>query len=167
MQRDVMSAEIERHADGTVGELLRRINRRIGPHHDGGISDDGAAAELSAALAGVLDAAVIAPFAGVIHVGLALFEKLAVTGERIDALRRRHAGLDLLLDAGLAVGPLDFKALLREQAVVVSDQFRQALERRCGFEDKLFHFNLHEAVLHVSNEPHARSAFSTTCARQS
>ena len=96
-------------------------------------------------MTGVLHAAVIAPFAGVIHVGLALFEKLAVTGERVDALQRRHAGVDLLLDAGLAVGPLDFEALLREQAFIVGDKFRQPLEWRRGFENELFHVLLHNA----------------------
>ena len=85
-----MRAGIERHPDGAAGELLGRIDRRIRPHHDRGISDDGAAAELPAALAGILNPAVIAPFAGVIHVGPPLFEEPAVTGERIDALRHRQ-----------------------------------------------------------------------------
>ena len=143
MQREVMAAEIERHADGAVGELLRCIDRRIRPHHDCRIGDDGAAAELPAALAGVGDAAVIAPFAGVIHIGFALFEQFAVAGERRDAFRRRHIGFDLLFHAGFAIDPFDGEPFLGEQAFVIGDKFRQALERRRGFENKLFHLHAH------------------------
>ena len=111
MQREIMRAGIEGHADRLVGELLRRIDVRIRTHHDGRISHDGAAAKLARTDAGVFDAAIIAPFAGVIHVRLALLEQLAVAAEGIDAKRialvlgdRLHAGL-------VAVGPFDLDAL--------------------------------------------------------
>ena len=65
-----------------------------------------------------------------------------MTGERIDALRRRHMSLDLLLDARFAIRPLDCEALLGEQAFVVSHQFRQTLERRRGFENGLIFFSI-------------------------
>jgi hypothetical protein len=96
-------------------------------------------------LAGILDAAVIAPFAGVVHVGLALFQELAVAGEWVDALRIGDVRLDLLLDAGFAVGPFDVEALLGEQAFVIGNEFRQALERRGRFQYELFHRRLRVA----------------------
>ena len=105
------------------GGLLWRADGKVRAHDERRIGDDGAAAELAAVLVGVLDAAVIAPFAGVVHVGLALFEQLAVAGERIDALGRGHIDLDLLLDAGFAVSPLDIQPLLGEQAFVVGNEF--------------------------------------------
>ena len=86
MQREIVRAGVERHADRAAGELLRRVDRRIRPHHDGGIGDDGAAADLAAADAGGAGAAVVAPFAGVVHVGLALLEQRAVAAERIGGL---------------------------------------------------------------------------------
>ena len=111
----------------------------FGAHHQGGIGHDGAAAELAAAGAGVLHPAIVAPFAGIVHVGLALLEQLAVAGEGVDALRAGDVGLDLLLDALLAVGPFDREPFLREQALVVGDQLRQPLERRRGLQHQLFH----------------------------
>src|ERR1700733_5766280 len=112
MKRQIMTAEIKRNADRAVGKLLRRIDRRIRPYHDRGIGENGAPSELTAARSGVGDTTVIAPLAGVVHVGLALLEKLAVAGERGDALRRRHTGLDPLVDAGLTVGPFDTESFL-------------------------------------------------------
>ena len=143
-----MGAEIERHADGVdwrVAAACRPANsgrtttRRIG--------HDGAAAELAAALAGILDAAVIAPFAGVVHVGLALFQQLAVAGERVDAFRVGDVRLDFLLDAGFAVGPFDLEAFLGEQAFVIGDELRQSLERRGRFQYEFFHRRLRAAFV--------------------
>ena len=122
VQRDIVGAEIERHADGLVGELLRREHRRIRRHHERGVGHDGATAELAAARARLLHAAVIAPLAGIVHVRLALLEQLAVAGKGIDALRAGDVGLDLLLDALLAVGPLDDEPLLLEQTLVIGDE---------------------------------------------
>src|SRR6184192_3133999 len=34
MQREIMRAEIERHTDALVGQLLRGVDGRIRPHHD-------------------------------------------------------------------------------------------------------------------------------------
>ena len=117
-----------------------------GPTTRAAVGHDGAAAELAAAGAGLLHPAVVAPLAGIVHVGLALLEQLAVAGEGIDALRAGHVGLDLLLDALLAVGPLDRDALLLEQALVVGDELRQPLERRGGLQNQLFHASFSEAL---------------------
>src|SRR5256714_15459640 len=95
-----MRAGIERDADTATGELLGGVDRRIRPHHDRRKSHDRAAADLTATDAGGVGAAVIAPLAGVVHVGLAGLEQLAVTAERIDALRAIDQCLGLL-DAGL------------------------------------------------------------------
>src|SRR6185503_6613519 len=81
---------------------------------------------------------VIAPFAGVVHVGLALLEHLAVTGERVEALRTGDADVGGLVGA-LAVDPLDLEAFLLEQALVVGDELRQPLEWRRGFQNERFH----------------------------
>jgi len=102
-----VGSKIERHADGAAGELLRREHRRVRRHDQGRVGDDSAAAELAAAGARVLHPAVVAPFAGVIHVRLALLEQLAMTGEGVDPFRAGHVGLDYFLDPLLAVGPLD------------------------------------------------------------
>src|SRR5262249_42533521 len=100
---------------------------------------DGAAADLPAALAGLLHAAVVAPFAGVVHVGLALLEQLAMARERIDTLRTGDRGVDLLLDALLAVGPLDREPLRGAEPFVIGDELRQPLERRRRFQHELLH----------------------------
>src|SRR5262249_17969268 len=73
------------------------------------------------------------------HVGLALFEQAAVARERVDALRARHADVGRLLDALVAIGPLDREPLFGEQALVIGDEFRQPLERRRRFQHQLFH----------------------------
>src|SRR5262249_3248306 len=87
----------------------------------------------------VLHPAVIAPFAGVIHVRLALLEQLAVAGEGVDPFRAGHVGLDFFLQPLLAVGPLDQDPFFLEQPLVIGDELRQSLERRRGFQDELFH----------------------------
>jgi hypothetical protein len=134
-----VGAGIERHPDGAAGELLGGVDGRVGPHHDRREGDDAAPADLAAADRGVLDPAVVAPFAGVVHVGLALLDQAAVAAERVDPLGARHQALGRL-DAGLvAVGPFDREALAREQALVVGDQLGQALERRGRFEDEGLH----------------------------
>ena len=126
MQREVVRAGVERHADRAAGELLRRVDRRIRPHHDRGVGDDGAAADLPAADAGAAGAAVVAPFAGIVHVGLALLEQRAVAAEHIGGLRILDRGVGGL-DAGfVAIGPLDLDAFLGEQALVVGDELRQS-----------------------------------------
>src|SRR6516162_8798279 len=114
MQHEIMRAEIERHANDPIGELLRRVNRRIRPYHDRCITDNGATAELPAAPAGLLNAAVITPFASIVQVGLALLQQAAVAGERVHAFWSRHIVLDLFLDTGVTVDPLDLQALLGE-----------------------------------------------------
>src|SRR5204863_8168390 len=94
---------------------------------------------LSRADTGILHAAVIPRRAGVVHVGLALFQKSAMAGERVEAFLAGDLGVGLLLDALIAVRPLDLKAFLLEQAFVIRHQFRQALEGRCRLQDKLLH----------------------------
>ncbi len=128
MQGEIMRACIERHADAAVGQLLGRVNRRVRPHHDGRISDDAATADLAAADGRVLNAAVVAPFAGVVHVRLALLNQGAMACEWIGEF-----GVDRF-DAGLvALGPLDRETLLGEQPFVEGHQLGQALKRRGGF----------------------------------
>src|SRR4029077_3862475 len=80
--------------------------------------------------AGLLDAAVVAPFARVVHVGLTLFEEAAVTRERVQSARTGDIdhGL-LLLRAGVTVDPFDVEPFLLEQTLVVGDQLGQTLER--------------------------------------
>jgi hypothetical protein len=108
VQREIMRAEIERHADLAMSELLRRVDRGIRPHHDGGVCHDAAAAELAASYAGILHAAVIAPFAGVVHIGLALLEQPAVAAEGVEAPRVEHVSMRLVVNAFVRVDPLNF-----------------------------------------------------------
>src|SRR6478752_3054647 len=117
MQRQIMSAEVERYADGLAGQLLAGEHLRIRPHHDGGVADDAAPPDLAAADLGVLNTAVVAPFAGVVHVGLALLEHLAVAGERVEPLRRVDVDVGALVLA-LALDPFDLKALLSEKPLL-------------------------------------------------
>src|SRR2546425_7391910 len=130
VEREVVRAKIERHADRAIRELLRRVDRRRRRDHDGAIGDDGAATELAALDAGLLDAAVVAPFARVVHVGLTLFEEAAVTRERVQSARTGDINHRLLrLRAGVTVDPFDVEPFLLEQALVVGDQLGQTLER--------------------------------------
>src|SRR5262249_34295643 len=87
--------------------------------------------------AGRVGAAVVAPFASVIHVGLALLEQLAMAGERIGALHVAQRGVGGL-DAGfVAIGPFGLQALAGEQAFVKGHGLWQSLERGGGFENEL------------------------------
>src|SRR5262249_39719124 len=99
----------------------------------------GAAAELAAARARVLYAAIVAPLAGVIHVRLALLEQLAVAGEGIDVLGAGDVRFDLFLHPLLAVGPFDQKPFLLEKSLVIGDELGQSLEWRRRFQDELLH----------------------------
>src|SRR2546427_8640687 len=130
VEREVVRAKIERHADRAIRELLRRVDRRRRRDHDGAIGDDGAATELAALDAGLLDTAVVAPFARVVHVGLTLFEEATVTRERVQSARTGDIdhGL-LLLRASFTVDPFDVEPFLLEQALVIGDQLGQTLER--------------------------------------
>ena len=71
------------------------------------ITDDGAPPDLPAAFRGVLHAAVVAPFAGVVHIGLPEFQEPPVAREGVLALLRGDARVDLFLDALFAVRPGD------------------------------------------------------------
>ena len=114
MQREVMCSGIERNADSAVGELLRRVDGRLGRHDDRCVGNDRAAADLAALHIRVADAAVIAPFACVVHVGLALLEQLAMAAEGVDAVGRAGEAFDGL-DAGLvAIVPFDEQAFFFE-----------------------------------------------------
>src|SRR5262249_57491667 len=76
------------------------------------------------------DAAVVAPFARVVHVGLTSFEEAAVTRERVQSARTGDIDHGLLfLRAGVAVDPFDVESFLLEQALVVGDQLGQTLKR--------------------------------------
>ena len=125
VQRDVVRAEIERHTDHLVGELLRRVDRRVRRHDHRGVGDDGAAAELAAAGVGRADAAVVAPLAGVVHVRLALLEQLAVAGERIDVFGLVTVRSTFFSTPCSRSAHSTCKPFLLEQALVIGDQFRQ------------------------------------------
>src|SRR4029079_5362085 len=140
MQRNIVGPKVERHANGNVSELLRRVDRGVGTDDDRCIGDDGAAADLAASLAGFLDTAVITPLAGIVHVGLAVLEHLAMSQEGIESLWRDDIGGNTLrVGAFVAIGPLDLKSLLFEQAFVVGDDLRQALERLGVFQREFLH----------------------------
>src|SRR4029450_9049173 len=124
---------------GAACEPLRRVDRGIRPHHDCRIADDGAAPDLSAADAGGVGAAGVAPLAGPVHVLLARFEQLAVARERFGALHIRERGVGAFDACFVAVSPFDSQAFAGEQAFVMGHELRQALERRGGFEDELAH----------------------------
>src|SRR5215470_5477985 len=100
-----MRAKKERHADGPVRELLRRVDWRFRGHDEGRIGDDGTAADLSAALLRRLDAAVVAPLTGIIHVREALLEQFAVARERIDLRVAGDGAVDRGRHAHVAVYP--------------------------------------------------------------
>src|SRR5690349_22474119 len=102
-----MRTEIERHSDIAVGKLLRCVDRRLRTHNNGAIRDDAAPSDLPRANARILHAAVIAPLAGVVHIGLALFQQAAMARERVKALLAGDADFGLLLDAFFTVGPFD------------------------------------------------------------
>src|SRR5262249_59374120 len=85
---------------------------------------------------------------------VALLQQRAVARERIDALRAGDRGLDLLLDALLAIRPLDREPLLGEQALFIGDELRQPLEGRRRFQHELFHGMLRDAL----RSPPKRSA---------
>src|SRR5258708_4615044 len=99
-------------------------------------------ARLKAADAGVLDAAVIAPFAGVVYVRLALLDQLAVAAERVHAFRAGDVDLGRPVDAGVAVGPLDDQAFLFEQALLIGHQLGEALEGRRRLQHQFLHIQL-------------------------
>jgi hypothetical protein len=134
-----MGAEIERHADGAARQLLGGVDGRVRSNCERGIGDDAAAAELAATGPGILDAAVVPPFACVVHVRLALLEQLAVARKRVESLRTDHVDLGPLVHVLLAVGPLDDQPLFLEQPLVIGHQFRQSLKRRGGFQNELLH----------------------------
>src|SRR5262249_11564035 len=76
------------------------------------------------------DAAVVAPFARVVHVGLTSFEEAAVTRERVQSAGTGDIEDGLLfLRAGVTVDPFDVESFLLEQAFVVGDQLGQTLKR--------------------------------------
>jgi len=139
MQCEVVRAKIEWNADAAICQLLWSVDRRIRPHRDRGIRHDSAAADLSAAHARVLDAAVVAPFAGVVHVGLALLQQPAMAVERVQVLRARDVYLRGAVDAGIDILPDDLKSFLGEQAFGVRHQFRQSLEWCRRFQMQCFH----------------------------
>ena len=129
-----MGAIVERHADLAAGELLRRLHRRIRAHHQRGIGDDRATADLAAFDFGALDARIVAPLAGVIEVGLAGFELAAVAGKARRLLVAGDVHLRALVDALLAVDPLDRDAFLGEQALGIGHELGQSLEGRGRFQ---------------------------------
>ena len=148
MQRHIVGAEVERHADRDIGELLRRIDRGLGADDDRRVGDDGATPDLPAGLAGLLDAAVVAPFAGIIHVGLAVLEHLAVAQERVEALGRDDIRCDMLqYFAPLSRSAHSIcKPFLLEQSFFIGDDLGQPLERVRSFPASSFFMAVLRAV---------------------
>src|SRR5215213_10738560 len=114
MQREIMGAEIKWHADRFVRQLLRGVDRRIRRHDDRGVSYNAAPADLAAARACLLHATIVAPFTGIVEIGLTLLEQLAVAGERVDASGACDVHLRLFLHPFFAVRPLDREPFLLE-----------------------------------------------------
>src|SRR5215467_14869155 len=113
MQRHIVGAKVERHGDRYVRQLLRRIDGGLRTDDDRRIGYDGAAADLPTSFACFLNAAVVAPLAGVVHIGLADLEHLAVAQEAIESLGRDDVCSNtLIIGTLLAVRPLDRKPLL-------------------------------------------------------
>ena len=107
-------------------------------HHQRRKGHDRAAADLAAAHFGAFDAGVIAPFAGVVEVGLALLQELAMARERIDADVACHIKLRGLVDVLFAIRPFDGEPFLLEQALVIGDELGEPLERGGRFQSELF-----------------------------
>lgn len=139
VQGEIVRAEIERDADLPVGKLLRGVNGRIRPHRNRRESYDAAAAELTAANAGVLHTAVVAPLAGIVHVGPALLEQPAVAAEGVEPLRAEHVGAGVAVGPVVGIDPPNLKSFARKQALCVGDQLRQPLERSGVLHDQRFH----------------------------
>ncbi len=138
MQRQIMRPEIERHADSAVRKLLRRVDGESGATTMRRIGDDRAAADLSAAVSGVLHAAVIAPLAGIVHVGLTLLEQPAMARERVQPLGAGDSlGVFFSTPSSRSAHSID-QAFLVKQPFVIRDQFRQPLKRCRGFQNELF-----------------------------
>jgi hypothetical protein len=78
---------------------------------------------LPAANSGFLNAAVIAPFAGVIEVGLTNFGHLAVAEEGIETLGAQNVRRNVPPDTGVPIHPLDLKSFLFEQTFFIGDDF--------------------------------------------
>src|SRR5262245_22621096 len=140
MQRDVVGAKVEWHGNGNAGELLRRIDKGFGTDDDRRVGDNCAAADLSTPLACLLNAAVIAPLAGIVHICLAILEHLTVGQERIEPFGADDICSNTFsIGALVAIRPLDLKPLLFEQALVIGDDFGQTLERLGIFQCELLH----------------------------
>jgi hypothetical protein len=129
----VRAAE-HRDADRNVGELLRRLDLRVGTHDKRRERHDRATTDLAAADLGGLNARIVAPFAGVVEIGLALLHHLAVAIEAAGVLVAGDVHLGALVDALLAVHPFDLDAFLLEQALGIRDELGQSLEWRCRFQ---------------------------------
>src|ERR1044071_413215 len=118
-----MGAEIERHANRNICELLRRVNRGFWTNDNRRIGDDRAAADLAASFASFLNATVVAPLARVVHVGLAHLKHLAVAQKGIEPLGRDNVGGDaLMIDALVAIRPSDLQAFLFKETLVIGDR---------------------------------------------
>ena len=122
MQREIVCSGIERDAHGVIGKLLRREHGRMRGDRDGAVGHDGPASDLPAADRGGAGAAVIAPFASIVHVGFALLQQGAMADEWIGALRVGNGRVGGL-NAGLVpVRPLDKDSFLLEQTLIVGHE---------------------------------------------
>ena len=118
---------------------MRGINRRVRRHDDGGEGHNAAPAELPAADGRVLHAAIVAPFAGIVHVGLALLEQPAVATEGVEAFRAEHVRGRVVVGAFVRIDPRDLQAFSREKTFRIGDLLRQPLERGRVLDDQRFH----------------------------
>jgi len=106
--------------------------------------------------------AVVAPFAGIVHVGLALLEQPAMAREGIDGGRIGDARVGALKLDVLAVGPFDLEPFSCEEAFVIGYELGQALERRGGFEHQRLHGKcLHGTVSGCLSRPGGASTAAT------
>src|SRR4029078_8438657 len=88
---------------------------------------------------GAFDAAVVAPFAGVVHVGLALLDQRAVADEAVVILHIGGGGVGGFDPGLVALRPFDLDTLFREQTFVIGYEFGQTLARGTGFEDEFLY----------------------------
>src|SRR5262249_14912656 len=159
LDREIVAAVEERDADLTIGELLGSLHGRVAAHHNRRVGNNGTATDLAALHLGAFDARIIAPFASVIEVGLALFELAAMTRKPRRILVAGDVHLRALVDALFAVDPFDPEALLFEQSFIIGYKFSESLEGGCRFKSDDFLHRSHSHNLKTPATAHRRKGW--------
>src|SRR5262249_332130 len=150
LDREIVAAVEERDADLTIGELLGSLHGRVAAHHNRRVGNNGTAADLAALHLGAFDARIIAPFAGVIEVGLALFELAAMTRKPRRILVAGDVELRALVDAFFAGDSFERSPLLFEESLRLGRKVSQSLEGGRRFKSDDF---LHRSRSHNLEAP--------------